>query len=218
MKTKGLLSGILLAAILVFQQPAIAVETIDWEVLVPPLDFSKDPFSRLSKRQSKSLRDLLRARELRVAGNTTDALNKYEKFARSTLDADGIDADQILKENDEFQKMLEVNASKLVGELNGKTVKIAGYILPIEFSGTRVTEFLLVPHVGACIHTPPPPANQLVHVKVDGGFDSDGLYMPVWVTGQIGTSLTSQAVSFADGEADVEAGYSMVTSDVVPYE
>ena len=42
-----------------------------------------------------------------------------------------------------------------------------GYLLPLEFSGKLVSEFLLVPWVGACIHTPPPPPNQIVHVKTD---------------------------------------------------
>jgi hypothetical protein len=57
--------------------------------------------------------------------------------------------------------------------------------LPLEFAEGKVTEFLLVPFVGACIHTPPPPPNQIIHVKVESGFRSKGMFEPVWVDGVI---------------------------------
>jgi uncharacterized protein len=49
-------------------------------------------------------------------------------------------------------------------ELDGKPVQISGYLVPLEQARGEVREFLLVPYFGACIHTPPPPANQIVHV------------------------------------------------------
>ncbi|WP_295639484.1 DUF3299 domain-containing protein [uncultured Methylibium sp.] len=49
-------------------------------------------------------------------------------------------------------------------ELDGKAVQISGYLVPLEQARGEVSEFLLVPYFGACIHTPPPPANQIVHV------------------------------------------------------
>jgi hypothetical protein len=52
-----------------------------------------------------------------------------------------------------------------VAELDGINVKLPGYIVPLEEVKGDLTEFLLVPYLGACIHTPPPPANQIVHVK-----------------------------------------------------
>jgi hypothetical protein len=117
-----------------------------------------------------------------------------------------------------FAELVEENGTKMVADLNGKQVKMPGYVLPIEYSGTRVVEFLLVPYVGACVHTPPAPANQMVYVKLDEGFESEGLFMPVWVTGKMTTVMTTQAVSFEDGAADIEAGYSIDASNVVPYQ
>jgi hypothetical protein len=52
-----------------------------------------------------------------------------------------------------------------VAEMDGVNVKLPGYIVPLEETKGELTEFLLVPYLGACIHTPPPPANQIVHVK-----------------------------------------------------
>ena len=58
----------------------------------------------------------------------------------------------------------------VVTEFNGKRVRIGGYVVPLDFEATTIKEFLLVPFVGACIHVPPPPANQIVYVKSDKGF------------------------------------------------
>lgn len=49
-------------------------------------------------------------------------------------------------------------------ELDGRAVQITGYLVPLEQARGELREFLLVPYFGACIHTPPPPANQIVHV------------------------------------------------------
>jgi uncharacterized protein len=62
---------------------------------------------------------------------------------------------------------------------------VPGYMVPLEDSLNEVTEFLLVPYPGACIHVPPPPPNQLVHVTMDGGKRTSvrPFWEPVWVQG-----------------------------------
>jgi uncharacterized protein len=47
----------------------------------------------------------------------------------------------------------------------GKKIRIAGYIVPLDVARDKQREFLLVPYFGACIHVPPPPANQLILVR-----------------------------------------------------
>lgn len=74
---------------------------------------------------------------------------------------------------------------------NGRTVTLSGFVVPLDFDGTGVTAFILVPYVGACIHVPPPPANQLVLVTTETPFESDGMFDPVTVTGMFGTASTS---------------------------
>jgi len=76
---------------------------------------------------------------------------------------------------------------RTVAELDGKRVRIGGYVVPLDFEATTIKEFLLVPFVGACIHVPPPPANQIVYVKTDAGLEITGQFDPVWVTGTIKT-------------------------------
>ena len=60
-------------------------------------------------------------------------------------------------------------------EIDGAHVRIPGYLLPLELENDEATEFLLVPYQGACIHTPPPPPNQIVHVKLESGIQVRGL-------------------------------------------
>ena len=77
------------------------------------------------------------------------------------------------------------NAVKFNNKLDGETVKIPGFIVPLDHIGFEVTEFMLVPFVGACIHVPPPPPNQLVYVTTEEPWDAMTLWEPVWVTGKI---------------------------------
>jgi len=75
----------------------------------------------------------------------------------------------------------------VVTELDGKRVRIGGYVVPLDFDATKVQEFLLVPFVGACIHVPPPPPNQIIYVKAADAFEIAGQFDPVYVTGTLKT-------------------------------
>jgi uncharacterized protein len=91
----------------------------------------------------------------------------------------------------------------IVESLNGKRVHIGGYVVPLNFDETRVKDFLLVPFVGACIHVPPPPANQIIYVKIEQGFDVQGTFDPVWVTGVL--KVTPTFTGLADAGYSLEA-------------
>jgi uncharacterized protein len=56
-------------------------------------------------------------------------------------------------------------AAPVVEALNNKTVKLRGFLVSLEADGNMISEFLLVPFFGACIHVPPPPSNQIVLVR-----------------------------------------------------
>jgi hypothetical protein len=94
---------------------------------------------------------------------------------------------------------------QVVAEFNGKRVKIGGYVVPLDFEATSVKEFLLVPFVGACIHVPPPPANQIVYVKSDKGFEIAGQFDPVWVTGTLKTEPAFTGLADAGYTLDADA-------------
>jgi hypothetical protein len=70
--------------------------------------------------------------------------------------------------------------------LNGAEVKIPGFVVPLEREGNALREFLLVPYFGACIHVPPPPANQVVHVVARKPIPNTATMDAVWVSGKLG--------------------------------
>ncbi len=96
----------------------------------------------------------------------------------------------------------------VVAGLDGENVRIGGYVVPLEFNSTEVQEFLLVPFVGACIHVPPPPANQIIYVKAQKPFKLTGQFNAVHVTGLIRTKRQSTGLA--------ATGYSMEASEVLP--
>jgi len=69
--------------------------------------------------------------------------------------------------------------------LAGSQIRIAGFIVPLEEAGGEITEFLLVPYFGACIHTPPPPANQIIHVNAPSASKGWRSMDLVWITGTL---------------------------------
>ena len=107
---------------------------------------------------------------------------------------------------------------RVVGELNGKRVKIGGYVVPLDFEATTIKEFLLVPFVGACIHVPPPPANQIVYVKTAEGFQIAGQFDPVWVTGTLKTepAFTGLADTGYSLDCRKRRGKAGIANDMTP--
>jgi hypothetical protein len=71
-------------------------------------------------------------------------------------------------------------------DLNGANIRLPGYVVPLEQSRGKVKEFLLVPYFGACIHYPPPPANQIVHVVLSKPRPLRAMD-PVWASGTLRT-------------------------------
>lgn len=56
--------------------------------------------------------------------------------------------------------------------LAGQRVQLAGYIVVMDGVQDRLTEFLLVPVAGMCIHIPPPPPNLMVHIQSPEGIQA----------------------------------------------
>lgn len=82
--------------------------------------------------------------------------------------------------------------SASLGALNGRPVRIAGFMVPLEDEAESVTEFLLVPYPQACIHVPAPPPNQIVHVKMQGGRRARVYWFePVWTYGNLRIQKTN---------------------------
>ncbi|MDV3050529.1 MAG: DUF3299 domain-containing protein [Planktomarina sp.] len=109
------------------------------------------------------------------------------------------------EENDYWRPIFDENSTKLNPALADAYIKMPGFIIPIDISGDGVTSFILVPYVGACIHVPPPPPNQLVFVTTKVPWPSERLWEAVWVTGTMQNKV--QYTEVADTGYELEADW-----------
>ena len=128
----------------------------------------------------------------------------------SDVDADKLD-DTDPRAAELMQKVREAwDSAPLVNDFSSKRVRIPGFVVPLEGDAKSIREFLLVPYFGACIHVPPPPANQLVLVKPDKPIPADWNMLPVWVSGVMEVDRqTSELGTY---------GYRMSGQRIVEYE
>jgi uncharacterized protein len=99
---------------------------------------------------------------------------------------------------------------KVLPELNDTAVRLPGYIVPLEYNDKEeVIEFFLVPYFGACIHTPPPPPNQLAYVSYPEGLALESIFDPFFVEGTLFTKLVDNDMA--------TAAYSITADSIYPY-
>lgn len=208
----------LIAATLVisvfFIATAHAVETIDWQDLTPPWDDSKNPVTELTDDQKDNLYAILWGPNF---GDPNGKIDADERKAYENLKAAGVDPKAIIAKIKKLREDADARDKILVFDLDKKVVKLPGYMLPLDFDGTLVKSFLLVPYVGACVHVPPPPPNQIVHVEPENAVESKGLFAPVWVTGRITVGMGKQSLTRFDGSTDVGFGYALQATKVEAY-
>lgn len=138
---------------------------------------------------------------LKVAANDSDYRDLYwedlipEDFSFTEEDA------PIDHFSDDFEIPPQLSAP-VVAELDKTKIRIPGYAVPLVGDEKGITEFLLVPYMGACIHVPAPPTNQVVYVKATGKpLSMNMIYDAFWVTGTLST--IGQTSEYA------ETGYSL---------
>lgn len=106
---------------------------------------------------------------------------------------------------------VQIGTFNVVKDLDGQLVRLPGYTVPFEYGAkAEVTEFLLVPYFGACLHNPPPPPNQTVFVKMAEPMALKDISQAVWVEGTIRTQTQSSDLA--------DTAYTIEIASVEPYE
>ena len=95
-------------------------------------------------------------------------------------------------------------------QMVGQNVRIPGFVVPLEDSKDGVKEFLLVPYFGACIHSPPPPANQIIHVLPQSPAKGFRSMDAVWISGTLVREKTDSYMG--------ASSYRIEAVDVSPYQ
>lgn len=131
-----------------------------------------------------------------------DAYKELRESRRnaSTLADSDARAVALLKQSREIWDNAPVNPA-----MDGAAVRIPGYVVPLDEDHGRAKEFLLVPYFGACIHSPPPPSNQILHVKMREpvrGLRSMDTY---WVSGTLAATKTETSMGVSGFTLDASS-------------
>ena len=116
-----------------------------------------------------------------------EGFSSDEVWAKYLDDFDGLEFGSP-EEQALYDKVLaEIDPEVVDPALDGQKIRMNGFVAPITYDEDVVTEFLLVPYFGACIHVPAPPSNQTVFVQVDkdSGFTTDEAWGAVWIEGTL---------------------------------
>ena len=109
-----------------------------------------------------------------------------------------------------LKTLTSASANSPARDLNNKTISVPGFMVPLEDDADQVTEFLLVPFAGACIHVPPPPPNQMIYVKLRGKQRAKMSFTePIVVVGQLHVATVQSPYG--------DASYNLDGDSVRPY-
>jgi len=185
---------------------------------------TQTPVSLAEAKQSESTATLLVWEDLMPEGEDALLAELYSDFyedmetkmreqmtlADAAREAEASVTD-IISEGSAQDTMEQIGTYNVVESLNGEKIRIPGYVVPLDFSAkSEHTEFLLVPYFGACLHTPPPPPNQIVFVKADPAAKIPNIYDPVWLEGTMKTGKFSSELG--------NSAYELNLSKLEPYE
>jgi hypothetical protein len=191
---------------------AADAKAVKWADLQPDSPSLRASVGKMNQEQKTRLMRAVQQRELKNMLDT-GKLKASELTANDIklIKEDFADMRSLINEIEAFEKK---RTTEMMGALNGQSVQLDGYLLPLKQNGKKVTEFLLVPVIGACIHVPAPPPNQMVVVQYPKGYEQSDLYSPVTITGKLNIKASKANLSLVDGAADINVGYTMAADEV----
>lgn len=194
---------------------AQAVRALDWQALRAPAPAAEadDPFERLAPEHLDALREIVLGRTLEARGRPLgDAALAQRAALKAQLAAAGLDADALLAARERLIAARRAQAETPVAEIDGQSVRLSGFLVRGSARGQGVDEVLLVPWAGACSHTPPPPANQVVRLDAAAVSALAGSAQPgerVAVSGTLRVRMHEQTLFVGDGVIAVRSAYEM---------
>lgn len=214
---KFILISLLLSLISAVQ--AVEKISINWSDLQGQVEPYKDPFSALTENQLYNLSIYARITEMskKVPKRVTDGMKEEAAAAKVELEADKIDIAYMFEQRDIIIQKRQQAAMSTNSLLADKTIEMGGFMLALEFNEGKVTEFLLVPTIGACSHKPIPSANQIVYVKTKEPVKAGSPYAAIKVTGKLLIKPQSQDLYLVDGQKEINMAYSIEDAKVEPF-
>ena len=215
--------ALIILVALIWAFPAMAQSAITWDDLRSHSTHLSNPYEQLTTEQTYRLSSLYQLKEW-VKENPS-APDSYEvkeiQRLEQSFEDEGLDTSEMLIHVDDARAYWRSQRKITNPDLDHRSVQLSGYVLPLNENNREpqkqwVHEFLLVPYVGACIHVPPPPSNQMIYIKPEAAIKNPGLFSSVLVTGTIRSNLSSHELFQVDGSRTVEVSYAMDMNAIAP--
>ena len=217
MKRLGTFAG---AALITLMAGApLQAEVIGWDALPDPAKAFHDPIRALDYAALSDLSRILRLRDRLNSDDVSDVarprLEGQVQALVAGLGARGVDADRMLALLPETEDRRRRAGLAVNPALEGETVTLSGYAFPgpVGIDGANVA--YVVPEIGMCSHTPPPPPNMLVRVRIASGSALETLYQPVRVTGRLVTHYSVEDVFVVDGTQQLVSTVTLDDAELV---
>ncbi len=199
------------------QNMSTGTRVIGWQDLLPVHVSSETPFADMRPFLRDAMRIHVEWRTSTPREREDMALFERHEAALTLLSMHQVDVDGLMRERRNI--IAQNGKARRAPNQNilGQSIRLAGYVVPLAFEEKKVTEFLFVPVAGACVHTPTPPPNQIVHVDYPKGVAFSSIFEAFWIEGELNAEDTRRDVVFFDGAANIEAQYSLKAKTVEVY-
>lgn len=195
------------------------VKQVSWSTLNEHVQTKEieNPFENFEIEQIRMLQQVAIVDDIIASGQEIDdESKKLADTARKTLTEQGIDIDKMFKIREEIITQRKMEFQSTNPALDNQNIEMSGFLLPLEFEGKKIKEFLLVPYVGACIHEPPPAPNQIVYAKLQTPIEPPSLSMftAIKVNGLMKSELVSPELNLVDGAKQIPTSYTLTVDSV----
>ncbi|MEM8615089.1 MAG: DUF3299 domain-containing protein [Cyanobacteria bacterium P01_H01_bin.105] len=197
--------------------PALSQTRLTWEDLQPEATTLQNPYAHLSMEQTAALTSLAALKqwvEENQPGADSFEVQEIQRLSQ-TLQDQNLEVPTLLSQMEQAQAYWQQRSQSINTQWTGDTVELSGYILPLTRNqAEQVTDFLLVPYVGACIHVPAPPPNQIIYIQPEQPLEVPGLFTAVTVEGELRPETDIYEVFQVDGSRPVEVSYALTLNQL----
>ena len=187
------------------QAQAKAYLTMPIDELLATMGLERDEQTQMMDLPDETIRQLAIAR-LRQDASNPDEGGAPERLADGRLSVRfrhlSLDALDDFKFEAAMDSLMagDIDFPKPVAELDGKTVEVTGYMIPVEWQRRKVTEFMLVRDLLACCFGGAPQPDEWIHVSMDEGMGSPYFpFVPVEVQGVLQIEGIDDGAGYAAG-------------------
>lgn len=209
------LIGVWTALILSIMPASATQMSVSWSRLVDQqAQTIEDPFKALSVHELSDLSTVVRLRKRlesdEVAGEARLRLAERLRLKESGLKEAGINTDWLLSQRWAIAEKRKTAVWAVNEALDGPAVQLRGYLLVAGSVSERKVLPHLVPEFGMCSHTPPPPPNNLVRLKLPANTEyPEKPYAFVEITGTLHASPDSVLARVVDGKLSMVSAWEL---------